>query len=227
MLALHAAEAPHPDDLVTSACHWLYDYRILIPGPRRLQDWARNAFATTEASIRKAIASEISPAAMRRCLASAHNQRPDAGCSHLEWIKTPSRRHGPTTLTDTLGKISYLKSLGVHEWSLAGVSLPKQYAYAQQVQARRPAKNRELRESRQAIELVCFLRVSLLELTDIAVQQSLRRSQQLFRESHAEGEDDARAFDTASHANRRALRAACCAMPPCRSRRGASKPTDC
>jgi hypothetical protein len=28
----------------------------------------------------------------------------------------------------------------------------------------------------QSIELVCFLRVSLLELTDIAVQQNLRRS---------------------------------------------------
>ena len=183
MLALHAAEAAHSDDLVTSACHWLYDHRILIPGQRRVQDWARDAFAAIEASIRSAIASEVSPSTIRRCLESAHSQRPDAGCSHLEWIKTPSRHHGPTTLTETLEKISYLKSLGVHEWSLAGVSLPKQHAYAQQVQARRPAKNRELKETRQAIELVCFLRVSLLELTDIAVQQNLRRSQQLFREA--------------------------------------------
>jgi len=183
MLALHAAEAPHPDDLVTSARHWLYDRRILIPGQRRLQDWARDAFATTEAAIRNAIQSDVSPAAMRRCLASAHSQRATAGGSHLEWLKTPSGRHGPATLTEILEKIGYLKSLGVHEWSLDGVSLPKQHAYAQQVQARRPAKNRELRESRQAIELVCFLRMSLLELTDIAIQQSMRRSQQLFREA--------------------------------------------
>jgi hypothetical protein len=35
----------------------------------------------------------------------------------------------------------------------------------------------------QSIELVCFLRVSLLELTDIAVQQNLRRSRQLFHEA--------------------------------------------
>ncbi|MBT2304781.1 DUF4158 domain-containing protein [Variovorax paradoxus] len=90
MLALHAAEAPHSDDLITSACHWLYDHRILIPGQRRVQDWARNAFATTEVGIRSAIASEVSPAAMRRCLASVHSKRADAGCSHLEWIKTPS-----------------------------------------------------------------------------------------------------------------------------------------
>ena len=183
MLALHAAEAAHPDELVTSACHWLYDHRILIPGERRVQDWARGAFSATEARIRNAIAREVSPADVRRCLASAHSQRLDAGCSHLEWLKTPSGRPGPTTLAETLEKISYLKSLGVHQWSLADVGLPKLHAYAQRVQSRRPAKNRELKETRQEIELVCFLRVSLLELTDIAVQQNLRRSQDLFREA--------------------------------------------
>ncbi|RZL93179.1 MAG: DUF4158 domain-containing protein [Variovorax sp.] len=177
MLALYGAEVAHSDDLVASACHWLYEYRILIPGQRRVQDWARDAFAAIEASVLSAMASEVSPSALRRCFESIHRQRPGAGCSHLEWIKTPSRDHGHTE------KIRYLKSLGVHEWSLAGVSLPKQHAYAQKVQARRPAKNRELKETRQATELVCFLRVSLLELTDIAVQQNLRRSQQLFREA--------------------------------------------
>ena len=55
MLALHAAEAAHADELVTSACHWLYDHRILIPGERRVQDWARGAFAAIEASVSSAI----------------------------------------------------------------------------------------------------------------------------------------------------------------------------
>ena len=183
MLALHAAEAAHPDDLVTSACHWLYDHRILIPGARRLQDWARGAFAATEARMREAIAREFSPADVRRCLASVHSQRLEAGCSHLEWLKTPSGHQGPRTLAETLDKITYLKSLGVHMWSLADVSLPKLHAYAQRMQSRRPAKNRELKETRQEIELVCFLRTSLLELTDIAVQQNMRRSQELFREA--------------------------------------------
>ncbi|WP_260602605.1 hypothetical protein [Variovorax sp. MHTC-1] len=40
MLALHAAEAARSDHLVASACHWLYDHRILIPGQRHVQDWA-------------------------------------------------------------------------------------------------------------------------------------------------------------------------------------------
>ena len=183
VLALHAAEAAHSDDLVTSACHWLYDRRILIPGARRVRDWARDAFAAIEAHIRRSIAGEVTTSALQRCRDSGYSLRPGGDATHLEWLKTPSKRHGPSTLNEILEKIRYLKSFGVHEWALAGVALPKQRAYAQQVQARRPAKTRELKDDRQAIELVCFLRVSLLELTDIALQQGSRRSQQLFREA--------------------------------------------
>ncbi|MCC7360251.1 MAG: hypothetical protein IT317_12280 [Anaerolineales bacterium] len=86
-------------------------------------------------------------------------------------------------MAETLDKISYLKSLSVHEWPLDSIAIPKQRAYAQQVQSRRPAKNRELKDTTQAIELVCFLRMSLLELTDLAMLQASRRSQHLFREA--------------------------------------------
>jgi hypothetical protein len=48
---------------------------------------------------------------------------------------------------------------------------------------RRPVKTRQIKATRQTIELICFLRVTLLELTDIALLQSSRRSQQLFREA--------------------------------------------
>ena len=63
------------------------------------------------------------------------------------------------------------------------MALVKQQAYARQVQSPRPAKTREIKPSRQSIELVCFLRVTLLELTGVALLQSSRRSQQLFREA--------------------------------------------
>lgn len=182
MLALQAREASHPDDLVSAACHWLYERKILIPGKRRVQDWARDAFASIEAEILRTIEAAVPASARQKCHESVYSERSD-GVTHLEWLKTPSKRHGPTTLSETLVKIRYLKSLGVHEWTLDAIALPKQRAYAQQVQARRPAKTRELKESTQTIELVCFLRISLLELSDTAMHQSNRRSQQLFREA--------------------------------------------
>ena len=75
----------------------------------------------------------------------------------------------------------HLKSLGAHAWDLSGVVLARQQAYARQLQARRPIKSQELRPTTQLIEAVCFLRVTLLELTDTALQQASRRTQQLVR----------------------------------------------
>jgi hypothetical protein len=100
---------------------------------------------------------------------AAYSTRPGTDTTCLEWLKTPSKRHGPSTLADTIDKVRYLKELGAHDWNLSAVSLAKQQAYARQVQARRPVKTREIKPSRQLIELVCFLRVTLLELTDVAL----------------------------------------------------------
>lgn len=123
------------------------------------------------------------PAKAQRLIESAYSTRQGTDATHLDWLKAPPKRHGPGTLAETFDKVRYLKSLGAHEWDLADIALAKQQAYARQVQARRPVKTREIKATRQTIELVCFLRATLLELTDIALQQSSRRSQQLFREA--------------------------------------------
>ena len=182
-LLAQAADASHSDDLVRSACQWLFTRRILIPGSRRLQDWARGAFAAVEAKILSEVTAAVPPSSASKVIDSAYSVRPNGDGTHLEWLKAPSKRHGPSTLAETLEKVRYLKALGAHDWNLSAVSLAKQQAYARQVQARRPVKTREIKPSRQLIELVCFLRVSLLELTDVALLQSSRRSQQLFREA--------------------------------------------
>jgi len=182
-LLAQAADASHADDLVQSAGHWLFTRRILIPGARRLQDWARDAFAAVEGQILREVNAAVPPPAAQKMIDAAYSARPGADTTHLEWLKTPSKRHGPSTLAETIEKVRYLKGLGTHEWNLSAVSLAKQQAYARQVQARRPVKTREIKPTRQLIELVCFLRVTLLELTDVALLQSSRRSQQLFREA--------------------------------------------
>ncbi|MDM0050627.1 Tn3 family transposase [Variovorax sp. J22R115] len=182
-LRMHAREATHPDELVRSACQWLYARRIVIPGPRRLKDWARDALAAIEASVLAHVWAAVPVARARELSALAYCIRPETDSTHLEWLKTPPRRHGPASLAETLEKVRFLKALGADTWDLSGVTLAKQQAYARQVQSRRPAKTREINPSRQMIELVCFLRITLLELTDVGLLQSSRRSQQLFREA--------------------------------------------
>jgi hypothetical protein len=101
--------------------------------------------------------------------------------SRLEWLKTPPKRHSPSTMAETLEKIRALKELGVHGWPLDGVALSKQQAYAAHVQMRRPSMTARIERQRQTVEITCFLRVTLLELTDMALLQASRRSQDLFR----------------------------------------------
>ena len=101
--------------------------------------------------------------------------------TYLEWLKTPPARHAPSVISELTEKLRYLKSLGVHEWPLHSISLSKQRAYAQHVQARRPIKTRELKEATQTIELVCFLRMSVLEFSEIGIEQRNKQSQKLFR----------------------------------------------
>ena len=183
--AMHvqANDAAHPDELVQAANQWFFARRVLIPGRRRLQDLARDAFAAIERKIHDCVTAAVPPPKLAQLTRETYLPRTGSDMTHLEWLKTPPKRHGPASLADTLSKVRYLKSCGAHEWALGDVSLVKQQAYAQRVQTRRPIKTREIKSPRLAIELVCFLRVTLLELTDLALMQASRRSQQLFREA--------------------------------------------
>ena len=76
ILALQAREASHPDDLVTAACHWLYERKILIPGERRVQDWAR---ARSHQPLRRAGRGESDSGDPRRGRGRALQRLPGAG----------------------------------------------------------------------------------------------------------------------------------------------------
>ena len=181
VLAIAALEAAHPDDLAETARMWLYERRIVIPGPRRLADWARQAFDATEAAMAATIEAGVGKAALLKAIDWSYAPKAGLMGSHLEWLKTPPKRHSPSTMAETLEKIRSLKELGVHAWPLDTVALSKQQAYAAHVQMRRPSMTARIERQRQTVEITSFLRVTLLELTDMALMQASRRSQDLFR----------------------------------------------
>ena len=150
---------------------WLYDRRIVIPGPRRVADWAREAFDATEAAMAATIEAAIGKAALRKAVNWAYSPQAGSMGSHIEWLKTPPGRHAPSTVAETLAKIRALKELGAHHWALDSIALSKQQAYAAHVTMRRPSMTARIEQQRQTVEVVCFLHVSLLELTDMALKR--------------------------------------------------------
>lgn len=180
-----AAESLTIDELLQHAYFWLYERRILIPSTRALQDIARSIWSGVERELLAMIEAVVPLAQITQAEAAVFAQHATSGTTALEWLKTPPARHSPSTMTETLAKIHFLKALGAHTWAFDTIPIEKQRAYGQRIQARRPAKVRELKTSTRMIELVFFLRVTLLELTDAMAYQSGRRVSDLVRRAYS------------------------------------------
>ncbi|MEQ1597194.1 MAG: Tn3 family transposase [Casimicrobium sp.] len=178
-LAEFAKEAASVDELVNQAMNWLYDRKLLVPADRLLRDWSRNSYASIENAAFAVIKSGVPLAQLNQCRGAMFAQHEDT--TVLEWLKTPVGRHGPTTLTEATVKIAYLKSLGAHEWKLDGITIARQRAYAQALAARPPSASKRRKDDTQSLEIVSFLRVTLLELTDSTLYVASRRVSDLVR----------------------------------------------
>jgi hypothetical protein len=67
-----------------------------------LADWARKAFDATEAAMAATIEVGVGKAALLKAIDWSY--APQAGLigSHLEWPKTPPKRHSPSTMAEAL-----------------------------------------------------------------------------------------------------------------------------
>lgn len=133
-LSAQANEVNSVDELVTAATHWLYEKKLLIPGDRQVRDLARQCHASVDAAILKAIKAAIPSGTITRCQAVVFGLHKEGSFTVLEWLKTPPKRHSPTTLAETLEKIQFLKGLEVHNWTFESIPLEKQRGYAQAIQ---------------------------------------------------------------------------------------------
>ena len=174
-----AKNAASVHDLVDQAMQWLFDKNVLIPADRTLRDLARVAYAHVEKAAIAAIKKVVNHATLLNCHATLYEQRGDV--TVLEWLKTAMGRHGPTTLAEATEKIAFLKALGVHSWNLDSITAARQRAYAQALAGRPPSDSKRRKDDAQVVEIVCFLRVTLFELTDSALYVAARRISDLVR----------------------------------------------
>ena len=184
VLRAQANDAVSVDELVTAAAHWMFDQKIVIPADRTLRDLARQAYANVELEAVRVVKAAVSAKQRSHCRQQLFSQHPTKGVTRLEWLKTPPRRHSPSTLEDTLGKIRYLKELQADTWNLEPISLARQQAYAHAIAARPPGdSNRRHRDDTQLLEAICFLRMTLLDLTDSVLMQTGRRISDFTRQA--------------------------------------------
>jgi TnpA family transposase len=175
-LAQLATTAASVGDLVKEGERWLFDRKHLLPGDRVIRDAAREAFAANEAAALVAVRSEIPARVLRKAIDAMFSKRLGrAGGTILEWLRGPPGKHGRNSLTEVTQKLAYLKRLRVDTWHLSGISNARLRAYSQSVVSRPPFDTQRLSDDKKAVEIACFLRTTLLELTDSTIYMAGRR----------------------------------------------------
>lgn len=185
-----AASAVSVDDLVTQGELWLFGRLVVLPGDRVIRDAARSAFAAQEEAatrtVKEGVSDRLYSAALSRLYAKRKGR---TGSTVLEWLRTPPGKQGQITLRQITQKIAFLKILRVHEWNLSAIPLARIQAYSREVVNRPPSSTERLSEDRKRLELCCFLHVTLLELTDLAVDQASRRVNNMARQAEGRVQD--------------------------------------
>jgi TnpA family transposase len=173
------------DRLLQHARRWLYDTRILIPAERTLRAVARRAESDCERAMLDLIGDTIPATVRSSWLAELLREHPPCETT-LDWVQRPPGKRSKKALDQVMAKIGFLHQLGVDQYSLGGISLEQQRAYARRVRRRRPAKWRRVKEPRRTLELVCFVRISLMQLTDVFLSMASMQGAAIFRKATEE-----------------------------------------
>lgn len=189
VLAHLSNSAVSTQDLVKSAEIWLFEHQYVLPGDRFLRDQARLAFSAQDTASVEVVRQVVPRRNLDILLCRLFSKRKGpTGASVLEWLRTPPAKHGPRTLSETIQKVAYLKTLQVHEWDLSAIPYSRRQAYSQAVVNRPPYDTERLTPERKELELCCFLHTQLAELTDMSADITGRRLNDIYRfaSNHAE-----------------------------------------
>ena len=180
-LSQQAIDAASVDELFNSAGQWLFDNKIVLPGKRNIQDLARSAFRVVEESALATIRAVVTPVRLRAVLKVMHEESMSPGVSVLEWLKQSAGKHSLKALKEVNSRIEALKALGVHSWNLQGLSIGRIHAFAQAVMNRPPSETARRIEDTRSVEIVCFLKHLLGELSDEAIFRNNRHTSDIMR----------------------------------------------
>ena len=177
-----AGTASSVDELVKQAEIWLFDQSRMLPGDRVLRDLARQAYLAIDEAALQTIREQVGEPGIDKAIKAVFSlRRGRTGGTVLEWLKGSPGKHGPSGLSEVTDKITFLKDLGVVRWTLDAIPNARLRAYGQAVVHRPPSDTKRLKHETQSVEVICFLRMILLELTDVALYIAARRVCDLVR----------------------------------------------
>src|SRR5271155_5453741 len=167
-LRREAAAAFDNVELMTRSRSWLVDHDYLVLREREIRRLIGAARRHQEQALFKIIAAVAGPdreAWLPRLLAPIE----DGGISHLEWLGAVPSGKGPTSLEAQIEKVGFLKQLGAERLGLRDLPLAGLTHFARRMMSRKAAALARIKDPHRTIEIACFLRLRLLQLTDASL----------------------------------------------------------
>lgn len=179
------------DDLVQDARVWLYDRRYILPGTRPLEEMAASAqlhaLDALARSIRTAVGLDVSGAWVDQL--SDRGAR--SGEALFDWLRSPPTGYGRKEIADVQDRIAMLRQLGADRIAVPDLTIDRMRQHGGRIARRKAATLSRLREPRRTVEIGCWLRLQLLELTDTVLEQANRRIGQLWSQARRTVEERA------------------------------------
>lgn len=168
------------DALVDFAKAWCYQHRVLMPTQRTLRSLGSDALAHADEALRAEVVKSM-PVPVRRAWLKALTSAPPSGSpSRAAWLHRGPKKGARKGFGEQFEKLAFLRDLGVHQYPL-GIPTEKQRHYATALRRRRPASIRELVEPARTLQVVCFMRSTLMRVTDSIVLTSGQRTLDIVR----------------------------------------------
>jgi hypothetical protein len=93
----------------------------------------------------------------------------DGRISRLEWLGAVPPGKGPTSLEAQIEKIGFLKELGAGKLALSDLPLAGLKHFARRMTSRKAAALARIKDPHRTIEIACFLRLRLVQLSDASL----------------------------------------------------------
>lgn len=170
-------------DLMARARIWLVEHHYLLLRERDIRRQVIAARRHHEQALFKTIAAAV-PAAERETWVSRLLAPVEGGeIGHVEWLGAVPSSKGAKGLEEQIEKVGFLKELAANRLVLPDLPLAGLEHFAKRLMSRKPAALARIKDPHRTIEVACFLRLTLLRVTDASLTLLDHRIAALWRDA--------------------------------------------
>ena len=178
-------------NLVRESRIWLYDRHYILPGTRTLEEMAAAAQLHALETLADGIQATIGSDATNAWANQLSGAEARSGDALLDWLRAPPAGYGRRDIGDVQDRIAALRRLGADRIVIPDLTIDRMRQHASRIARRKASTLLRLREPRRTVEIGCWLRLQLLELTDTILEQTSRRLGQLWSQAQRTVEERA------------------------------------